>query len=105
MSVGTDVVASPVAIAEIRTWDTLLLDEELHLGESMKKEWQVRHAVVECSDGQRRWDYTYQFLLRWMMEQQTAGQQPPVLPSQENDHENRPLCPSIDQPSNAKSKH
>ena len=71
----------------------------------MKKEWQVRHAVVECSDGQRCWDYTYQFLLCWMMEQQTAGQQPPVLPSQEKDHENRPLCPSIDQPSNAKSKH
>ncbi len=39
----------------------------------MKKEWQVRHAVVESSDGQVRWDYTYQFLLRWMMEQ-TAGQ-------------------------------
>lgn len=71
----------------------------------MKKEWQVRHAVVECSDGQLRWDYTYQFLLRWMMEQ-TAGQHhPPGLPSQENYHENRTLCPSIDQPSNANSKH
>ena len=70
----------------------------------MKKEWQVRHAVVERSDGQLRWDYTYQFLLRWMMEQ-TAGQQPPGLPSQENDHEDRRLCSSIDQPSNAKSKH
>jgi len=70
----------------------------------MKKEWQVRHAVVENSDGQLRWDYTYQFLLRWMMEQ-TTGQQPLGLPSQENNHENRTLCPSIDQPSNAKSKH
>ena len=70
----------------------------------MKKEWQVRHAIVECPDGQRRWDYTYQFLLCWMMEQ-TAEQQSLGLPSQENDHENRPLCPSIDQPSNAKSKH
>jgi hypothetical protein len=70
----------------------------------MKKEWQVRHSVVECPDGQRRWDYTYQFLLRWMMEQ-NAEKQSLGLPSQENDHENRPLCTSIDQSSNAKSKH
>jgi hypothetical protein len=35
-----------------------------------------------------------------MMEQ--TGEQPP---SQENDYEDRPLCPSIDQPANAKSKH
>jgi len=70
----------------------------------MKKEWQVRRTVVEYSDGQRRWDYTYQFLLRWMMEQ-SMGQQPMGLPSQENDHEDRPLYASIDQPANAKSKH
>jgi hypothetical protein len=66
----------------------------------MKRQWQIRHAVAECSDGQRRWDYAYQFLLRWMMEQ-TGEQQT----SQENDHEDRPLCSSIDQPANAKSKH
>ncbi len=66
----------------------------------MKREWQVRHAVAECPDGQRRWDYAYQLLLHWMMEQ-TAEQQP----SQENDHENCPLCTSIDQPSSTKSKH
>jgi uncharacterized protein (UPF0548 family) len=70
----------------------------------MKKEWQVRRTVAECTDGQRRWDYAYQFLLRWMMEQ-TVGQQPTGSTSQENDYENRHLCPSIDQPSNAKSKH
>ena len=97
-------VAPTAAIAEIRTWDTLLLDEKPPLGERMKKEWQVHRTVVECSDGQLRWDYTYQFLLRWMMEQ-TVGQHPPRLPSQENDHENRTLCLSIDQPSNAKSEH
>ena len=66
----------------------------------MKREWQVRRAVAECPDGQRRWDYAYQFLLRWMMEQ-TAGQQS----SQENEYENCPLCTSIDQPSNAKSEY
>jgi hypothetical protein len=70
----------------------------------MKKEWQVRRTVVECSEGQRRWDYTYQFLLRWTMER-TTSQQLTGLPSQENDHEDRPLCPSIDQPPSAKPKH
>jgi hypothetical protein len=62
----------------------------------MKKEWQVRRSVAECPDGQKRWDYTYQFLLRWMMEQQTAEKQSPESPRQETDHENRPLCKSID---------
>jgi hypothetical protein len=66
----------------------------------MKREWQVRHAVAECPDGQKRWDYAYQFLLRWMMEQ-TAEQQP----RQENEHENRPICTSIDQSPDAKPKH
>jgi hypothetical protein len=70
----------------------------------MRQEWQVHRTVVEYSDGQRRWDYTYQFLLRWMMEQ-TTEQQPKGLPSQEHDHEDQPLCPRIDPPSNAKSKH
>ena len=70
----------------------------------MKKEWQVRRTVVECPDGQKRWDYTYQFLLRWMMEQ-TAEQPTSGSTNQENGHENRPLCTSIDQPSNAKPKH
>jgi hypothetical protein len=98
------VVAPTAAVAEIRTWDTLLLNEKSPLGECMKKEWQVHRTVVECSDGQLRWDYTYQFLLRWMMEQ-TLEEQPLDRPRQENDHENRPLCQSIDQPSNAKSEH
>jgi hypothetical protein len=66
----------------------------------MKREWQVRRTVAEYPDGQPRWDYAYQFLLRWMMEQQSTGN-----PSQENDHEDRPVCPSIDQRSNAKPKH
>ena len=70
----------------------------------MKKEWQVRRTVVESSEGQRRWDYTYQLLLRWTMER-TTSQQSTGLPSQENDHEDRPLCPSIDQQTSAKPKH
>lgn len=82
----------------------LLLDEQHRLGEDMKRDWQVRRAVAEYNDGQHRWDYAYQFLLRWMMEQ-TVEQLYTGLPSQENDHEDRRLCSSIDQPSNAKPKH
>ena len=70
----------------------------------MKREWQVHRAVVECTDGQRRWDYVYQFLLRWMMEQ-TVECHTAELPGQENDYEDRHLCSSIDQSSNAKPKH
>jgi hypothetical protein len=66
----------------------------------MKKQWQICRAVAECPDGQRHWDYAYQFLLRWMMEQ--SIEQPT---SQENDHEDCLVCPSIDQPANAESKH
>jgi hypothetical protein len=65
----------------------------------MKREWQVHHAVAEYSDGQRRWDYAYQFLLRWMMEETAEPS------SQEDENENCPLCPSIDQPPISKSKH
>lgn len=70
----------------------------------MKKEWQVHRTVAEFYDGQLRWDHTYQLLLRWMMDQ-SVGQAPTRLISQEIEHENRPLCPSIDQSSNAESKH
>ena len=70
----------------------------------MKKEWQVHRSVVESPDGQKHWDYAYQFLLHWMMEQ-TAEKQFPESPRQETDHENRPLCTSIDKPSDAKPEH
>jgi hypothetical protein len=70
----------------------------------MKKQWQVRRTYVDRFDGQRRWDYTYQSLLRWTMEQ-TMNQPPANLPSQENDHENRPVCPSINQSPDAKPEY
>ena len=31
----------------------------------MKPAWKVRRTVAACDDGQRRWDYAYQFLLQW----------------------------------------
>lgn len=70
----------------------------------MNTEWQVHRTFAEHSDGQRRWDYAYQFLLRWTMEQ-TVGHQPQEENSQENKNEDSSLCSSIDQPSNAKSKY
>jgi hypothetical protein len=39
------------------------------------------------------------------MMDQSVGQAPTRLTSQENEHEDRPLRPSIDQSSNAESKH
>jgi hypothetical protein len=31
----------------------------------MKPVWKVRRTVAARDDGQRRWDYAYQFLLQW----------------------------------------
>jgi hypothetical protein len=82
----------------------LLQNDEECQGGAMKREWQVHRTVAEYPNGQRRWDYVYQFLLRWTMAQ-TVEPQSIELPNQENDHEGRPLCSSINQSSNAKSKH
>jgi hypothetical protein len=70
----------------------------------MKRKWQVRRLVVERSDGQRRWDIAYQLLLHWAMEP-TGDPLPGGTPSQENEHEDRPVYQSIDALSNAKSNH
>jgi hypothetical protein len=34
----------------------------------MKPAWKVRRTVAARDDGQRRWDYAYQFLLQWAMD-------------------------------------
>jgi len=39
------------------------------------RSWQVTRSVLARSDGARRWDYAYQFLLQWAMETD-AGTQP-----------------------------
>ena len=39
----------------------------------MKTPWQVRRITVAQHDGERRWDYAYQFLLQWAMEQTQAA--------------------------------
>jgi len=62
------------------------------------RSWQVTRSVSARSDGARRWDYAYQFLLQWAMEIDTGIQPVPSAPAQEDDHGNRTLCPRVDQP-------
>ncbi len=31
----------------------------------MKRTWKVQRTITAHDDGQRRWDYAYQFLLQW----------------------------------------
>ncbi len=62
----------------------------------MKSSWQVSRNFIARSDGQRRWDYAYQFLLRWAMESK-AGNCPAPSHSQEDRHGSRPVRTRIDQ--------
>jgi len=64
----------------------------------MKTPWQVRRTTVAQHDGERRWDYAYQFLLRWAMEH-NAGTCPAPVPHQEEPHGSRFLRPCLDEPS------
>ncbi len=63
--------------------------------------WQVTRSGIVRSDGERRWDYAYQFLLHWAMERDTGNSPVPSAPAQEDSHGNRPVCPRLDQPSAA----
>ena len=63
--------------------------------------WQVRRTGIVHSDGARRWDDAYQFLLQWAMEY-TAGERPaPSHPEKEASHGTCLVCPRVDQPSAA----
>lgn len=63
----------------------------------MKSQWCVSRSVAGRSDGQRRWDYAYQFLLRWVMED-TAGVVPASSHLQEDRHGDCFVRASLDQP-------
>jgi hypothetical protein len=60
----------------------------------MKRPWQVRRVTIGQYDGERRWDYAYQFLLQWAMED-NAGRCPAPLSHQEEPHGSRSLCPGV----------
>lgn len=71
----------------------------------MKSEWSVSRSTIARPDGQRRWDYTYQFLVRWAMEQE-AGSKPKPLPKQEEDQNgSSSIRSSFDQSTTSKSGH
>ena len=64
----------------------------------MKTRWQVRRITVAQHDGERRWDYAYQFLLRWTRER-TAGSWPAPVHHQEETHGSRSLRPCLNESS------
>ncbi len=63
-----------------------------------KHSWQVSRSGIARSDGERRWDYAYQFLLQWAMETDTGTAPVPSAHIQEDYDGNRSVCPSLDQP-------
>ena len=64
----------------------------------MKRQWQVRHQVVEHPDGQRRWDQAYQAVLRWTQSDVAPSQLSPVnlVITSEVDHACSSVCASVD---------
>lgn len=70
----------------------------------METPWQVRRTTVAQRDGERRWDYAYQFLLQWAMEHE-ADQGPAPSHAQEDSHGNRSLRPCLNQPSTTATDH
>ena len=68
----------------------------------MKRPWQGRRVMVGQDDGERRWDYAYQFLLQWAMEHE-AGSSPAPAQHQEESHGSRSLCPGFNDSSTTAS--
>jgi hypothetical protein len=71
----------------------------------MKTAWHVRRTTRAGADGERRWDYAYQFLLRWAMTDAASEVPAPVHYKKEADHGNRAVCPSLDQSSTPYADH
>lgn len=60
----------------------------------MKTNWQLDRSFVEQADGQRRWDYVFQYLLQWAMEQ-SADELSAPSHSTEEENGNRHLCSRV----------
>jgi hypothetical protein len=71
----------------------------------MKSKWKVSRSTIARPDGQRRWDYAYQFLVRWAMEQEVASKPNPLTEVKEYENGSSPICSSFDQSTTAKSNH
>jgi hypothetical protein len=63
----------------------------------MNTPWQIRRRVIARSDGERRWDAAYQFLLQWAMDHH-EGTCPVPSHLQEASHGSSPVCPCLDHP-------
>jgi hypothetical protein len=61
-----------------------------------KHPWQVTRSGIARTDGERRWDYAYQFLLQWAMEPDTGSRPVPSPSQKEQSHGSRPVCPGFD---------
>jgi hypothetical protein len=63
----------------------------------MKRHWQIRRQFQPTTDGARRWDQVYQYLLQW-----TTPTKPSAVPASsltgqaEVTYEHRDLCPGVD---------
>ena len=66
----------------------------------MNTPWQLRRRVIARSNGARRWDAAYHFLLQGAMDDH-AGTWPGPSHPQEESHGSRPICPYLDHPSTA----
>lgn len=54
------------------------------------QEWTIHRKTIQQSEGQRRWDLAYQYLLRWSEESNA------YLKTQEANHESSDLCAGLD---------
>lgn len=70
----------------------------------MDTNWQLSRSFVDTDDGQRRWDYVYQYLLQWAMEQRADSPSAPSHP-QEEGHGNRHLRSGLDPTSTTATDH
>lgn len=71
----------------------------------MKPDWSISRSPMARADGQRRWDYAYQFLLRWTLEAETSVGSILLPKEEDNQNGNSPLCPCFNQPSTPKPNH
>lgn len=71
----------------------------------MKSKWSVSRYTIVRPDGQCRWDYAYQFLVRWAMDQEGTSNQNPLAKPEEQENGSSPICSGFDQSPTTKPNH
>ena len=69
----------------------------------MERKWQKRRCLVAHTDGQRRWDRAFQYLLQWVAAEQDAVSAPGVSP-QEVDDESSGIGACLDAAAQAQTR-